>query len=115
QTDVIVGTPVANRADADVQRLIGPLTDSLPLRANLAGNLPFRELLARIQQLWTAAQAHSSVPLASIVAALPLERSLSYAPLFQVTFELRAALRPWSAGALMIQPLDPSIAASEFD
>ena len=45
--DLVVGSPVAGREHAEVEGLIGFFVNTLALRARLAGDPPFAELLAR--------------------------------------------------------------------
>ena len=45
QDDIVVGAPIANRNRAEVEGLIGFFANTLPLRADLAGDPTFRELL----------------------------------------------------------------------
>src|ERR1035437_7121459 len=45
QQDVIIGTPVANRGRAEIEKLIGFFVNTLPLRLNLSGSLTVSELL----------------------------------------------------------------------
>jgi amino acid adenylation domain-containing protein len=85
QDDLVVGYTVSNRAAAETQQLIGPLTSVLSLRTNLSGDPTFLELLSRIQSTIVEAQAHS-VPFEKLLEKLELEPRLSHAPVFQVSF-----------------------------
>ncbi|HSK80082.1 MAG TPA: amino acid adenylation domain-containing protein, partial [Thermoanaerobaculia bacterium] len=91
QTDLTVGTPVANRHRTEIEGLVGFFVNTLVLRAGLSGDPPFEELLARVRQGAIEAFQHGEVPFSRIVEEVRPERSLSHSPLFQVMFALANA------------------------
>ena len=86
QTDIVVGTPVIPRNQAGTEKLIGFFVNTLPLRTNLSGEPNFRELVQRVQEVALGVFAHQELPFEKLIEELKPERSLSYAPLFQVVF-----------------------------
>lgn len=86
QSDFAVGTPVANRVRAEVEGLIGYFINMLALRADVAGNPTFRELLGRVRAESLGAFEHQELPLERLVEELHPGRDLSRTPLFQVMF-----------------------------
>ena len=89
QTDIVVGTPIANRNRAEIEGLIGFFVNTLALRTQLDHNQTFLALLESVRQTTLAAYEHQDLPFEQLVDALQLERSLSYSPLFQVLFVLQ--------------------------
>ncbi|MCE0537829.1 amino acid adenylation domain-containing protein [Kineosporia rhizophila] len=86
QTDVMVGTPIANRNRAETEGLIGFFVNTLVLRADLDGNPSFTELLGRVRETALEAYAHQDLPFEHLVDALETTRDRSRTPLFQVIF-----------------------------
>lgn len=89
QTDIPVGTAVANRQRAEVEGLIGFFVNTLVMRGNLAGNPTPRELLRRVSDVAISAYEHRDLPFDHVVAALQPTRSSNHHPLFQVVFDLQ--------------------------
>ena len=50
QTDVVVGTPVANRERPEVQSLLGLFLNTLPIRVRLGGSPSFRQVLRQVRE-----------------------------------------------------------------
>ncbi|HEY2653114.1 MAG TPA: condensation domain-containing protein, partial [Solirubrobacteraceae bacterium] len=92
QDDIVVGSYVASRDQAEMEELIGFFINSLVLRADLSGDPSFRTLLGRIREMALDAYAHQELPFEKLVEELQPERDLSRNPLFQVSFQLFAAV-----------------------
>ncbi|KAF3884397.1 non-ribosomal peptide synthetase [Tolypothrix campylonemoides VB511288_2] len=91
QTDICVGTPIGNRNGKEIEGLIGLFLNTLVLRSDLSANPSFSDLLSQVRQVALDAYAHQDLPFEQLVEQLQPERSLSYAPLFQVMFVLLVA------------------------
>jgi len=89
QTDLCVGSPIANRNRAEVEPLNGCFINTLVLRTDLSGNPSFRDLLRQVQTVTLEAYTHQDLPFEKLVEELQPERNLSYSPLFQVMFALQ--------------------------
>lgn len=90
QDDVVVGTPMANRGQAEFAPLIGMFVNSLPLRGDLSGDPSFRVLLGRTRAHFIDALSNADAPLERIVDTLKLERVPGRTSLFQVMFAMQA-------------------------
>ncbi len=91
QDDIVVGSPVANRQDPQLEQLIGFFVNSLVIRVRVTPESSFRSLLADVRRTTLEAYEHQDLPFERLVEELSPERSLSYTPLFQVVFSLQNA------------------------
>ncbi|WP_082209932.1 non-ribosomal peptide synthetase, partial [Fischerella sp. PCC 9605] len=94
QEDILVGSPIANRNQDEIEQLIGFFVNTLVLRTNFSGNPSFQELLRRIRETTLGAYAHQDMPFELLVQELEPQRNLSHTPLFQVMFVLHNAPIP---------------------
>jgi len=89
QSDVLVGSPIANRNSSAIEKLMGFFANTLALRGDMSGNPSFLELLERVKQTTLSAYAHQDLPFEMLVEKLQLNRNLSHNPLIQVMFSLQ--------------------------
>jgi amino acid adenylation domain-containing protein len=116
QTDVLVGSGVANRRRAETEGMIGMMVNTLVLRADLAGGPTLRELLLRVRQVCLQAYAHQDLPFDKLVEALRPERSLSYLPVIQTSFGFNDAPTPeWEVDGLRVEEVPTHNHSSKFD
>jgi amino acid adenylation domain-containing protein len=116
QEDFAVGTPMADRGRGELEDLVGLFLDTLVLRADLAGDPPFRELLRRVRATALGAYAHRNLPFERLVEALAPARSRSHEPLVQVLLVLEAGERvPDRLGDLAARAYDTPTGAARLD
>ncbi|RXG86993.1 non-ribosomal peptide synthetase [Bradyrhizobium vignae] len=105
RTDIVVATAMANRAQPDTDRIIGPFENTVIVRTTITPDLSFAQALARIRQ--SVLDAHARQELPFNILADHLEREgIDPASLLQVYFTLQNPLR---------QPLDlPDLATASI-
>ncbi|MEB1300204.1 amino acid adenylation domain-containing protein [Xanthomonas campestris pv. campestris] len=88
QTDVVIGTPLANRQRAELEGLIGFFVNTLALRLPVDAAWTTDELLTHTRETVLSGFGHQDVPFEQVVEALQPARSLSYSPVFQAMLSL---------------------------
>ncbi|HET6851468.1 MAG TPA: amino acid adenylation domain-containing protein, partial [Pyrinomonadaceae bacterium] len=116
QTDVLVGTPVANRGVAEIEPLIGNFVNTLVIRTDLSGNPFFRELLARVRDTAIDAYTHQDVPFERLVSELHADRDPSRTPLFHVMMVLQnTPLADLKLSGIELRPEETDNGTAKFD
>lgn len=90
QTDIVVGTPIANRGATETEPLIGFFVNTLAIRTDLSEDPTFIQLLGRVRETVARAFANQDVPFERVVAELTRERDGQRSPLFQVVFAMQS-------------------------
>ncbi|MEK6278964.1 MAG: amino acid adenylation domain-containing protein [Acidobacteriota bacterium] len=91
QEDFCIGTGLANRRWKETEGLLGMILNTVALRADLSGDPSFEELLRRVREVTVDAYANQDLPFDRVIEAIQPARSLSYSPLYQVTFSFHDA------------------------
>lgn len=84
QEDIIIGTPISGREDADLQNQIGYYGNTLAMRMQFKKENTFLELLEYSKKQVLGAYEHQMFPFATLVKELQLKRDPSRNPLFDV-------------------------------
>ena len=107
QTDLVVGVPVAGRAQLELSGLIGCFTNTLVVRVDASGDPSFSELLDRVRRVCLAGYTHQEFPFEHLVRELQPERKLGQHPLFQVLFNyLDFQAEPLSPPGMQVEELE---------
>ncbi|MCA1460448.1 amino acid adenylation domain-containing protein [Bradyrhizobium sp. NBAIM18] len=86
QTDIVIGTPTANRNRPEIEGLIGFFVNMLAVRVDLSAEPSVAELLRRVRAAALAAQDHQDLPFEQVVEIVQPLRRLEQTPVFQAVF-----------------------------
>ncbi|MDN4986439.1 amino acid adenylation domain-containing protein [Bradyrhizobium sp. WYCCWR 13022] len=101
RTDISIATAMANRAQPDTERIVGPFENTVIVRSRITPDLSFTQGLARVRQSVLDAHARQELPF-NILADHLEQEGIDATSLLQVYFTLQNPLR---------QPLDlPDVA-----
>ncbi len=116
QEDIVIGSPIANRNNLELQGLIGFFTNTIALRTRVGGNPTFREVIGRARATALGAYAHQDLPFEKVVETVAPRRDPGHNPLFQVNFRAQATERPVLAlTGIEVEPIAVDIGFSRFD
>jgi amino acid adenylation domain-containing protein len=116
QTDIAIGTAVANRHRPELDNLIGFFINTMVLRSDLQGNPTFRELLQRVRETTLGAFGHQQVPFELIVKDLNPRRSANHNPFFDVMLFLQNVPPPaLNLPGIQAEFMELEARRSEFD
>lgn len=116
QSDIVIGSAIANRNRQEIEPLIGFFVNTLALRINLSSHPTFEELLAQVRQVTLNAYAHQDLPFEMLVEKLQPERNLGINPLVQVGFTLQnAPIEAWNLAGLSVNQINLPLNNVRFD
>ncbi|MEO8380288.1 MAG: amino acid adenylation domain-containing protein, partial [Acidobacteriota bacterium] len=114
QSDLCVGSPIANRQYGETDGLIGMFINTLALRTQVEGGDDFAALFARVRSTCLEAYEHQDTPFDKVVDLLRLQRNLAITPIFQVMMVLQNAAEVGEANdRFPLYPVETGI--SKFD
>jgi non-ribosomal peptide synthetase component F len=91
QDDLVIGTHVANRSRAELEKVVGFFVNNLALRIDLSGDPTFRRLLVHVREVCLGAYDHQDLPFGTLVQEIRPDRSLTQNPFFEVLLVLQNA------------------------
>ncbi|MFE4201638.1 gramicidin S non-ribosomal peptide synthetase GrsB [Aneurinibacillus aneurinilyticus] len=116
QDDIVVGTPIAGRAHADVENMLGMFVNTLAIRSRLNHEDTFKDFLANVKQTALHAYENPDYPFDTLVEKLGIQRDLSRNPLFDTMFVLQNTDRKsFEVEQVKVTPYVPNSRHSKFD
>lgn len=88
ESDIVIGTPIANREQPEIQDLVGFFMNLLVLRLDMSDNPTFRQLVRKSKKVLLDAYQYQQMPFDKLVEELKIERGLGHSPLFQILLSL---------------------------
>ncbi|BFH71003.1 hypothetical protein PsJ27TS7_50030 [Paenibacillus dendritiformis] len=89
QEDLIVGTPVAGRTNADLEPVIGMFVNTLAIRNRPSGDKTFLSYLEEVKETALGAFENQDYPFEELVERLNVKREPGRFPLFDAVFDLQ--------------------------
>ena len=86
QTDIAIGSPISNRSESSLEKIIGFFNDTLVLRSQIDPSKSFIETVSDVREMSLAAFANKDVPFEVLVKEINQKRSQLSNPFFQVMF-----------------------------
>ncbi|MCF6437891.1 condensation domain-containing protein [Pseudoalteromonas luteoviolacea] len=87
--DVVVGTPVAGRNSAELEKLLGFFINTVVLRNQVSDKDTFLDVLGSSKRVVSEAFEHQSCPFELLVEKLNPKRNNDHTPLFQIWFVMQ--------------------------
>ncbi len=115
QQDFAVAVPMAGRTRSETEDLIGFFVNTVVVRADLAGNPLFADVLDRTQDSLLEGLTHQEAPFERIVEELHPDRDLGRNPLAQVLFGARDPLPAFDATGLSVERYEWGQGSAGFD
>ncbi len=117
QTDLVIGSPVANRQQPEWEKLIGIFLNTLAFRSPVFPELSFREFLKLVEKRVEETLENQNLPFQKLLAEIPFLRNPSYSPFFQMalawqSFPSKGSLK---LGQLQVQEWVISQTVTPFD
>lgn len=118
QSELVIGTPIANRETRNFHAVAGLFLNTLAIRISYVETASFAAMLAKVRTAALEAYSHQELPFEKLVELLRPERDPSIHPVFQTMFvwqhENRSAASPNERG-LAIEPVNLPCTSAKFD
>ncbi len=116
QEDIVIGTPIAGRRHADLEKIIGMFVNTLVLRNYPVAEKKFSDFLAEVKERTLKAFENQEYPYEDLVDKVTITRDVCRNPLFDTMFVLQNATPPpVDIPGLKIAPVPQENKTAKFD
>ncbi|MDQ1350870.1 MAG: hypothetical protein QG657_1172, partial [Acidobacteriota bacterium] len=116
QEDIVVGTPVAGRRHADLEKIIGMFVNTLALRSYPSGEKGFMDFLSEVKESTLKAFENQEYQYEDLVEKVSVTRDVSRNPLFDTMFALQnTGSQKIDIPGLKLVPYEYENKTSKFD
>ncbi len=116
QQDLVIGTTVANRSQAETEDLIGFFVNTLPIRLKVGQATSVADLVHMAREATLRAIDHQALPFEQLVDVIGHERNPAVSPIVQVLFTYQqAGASDLSLPGVTVTPVPLSHGSSKFD
>lgn len=88
QDEIIIGTPIAGRNHADLEKIVGMFVNTLALKQKINSNSNLEDFLSVLKQTTLNALENQDYQFEELVEKLSIERNINRNPIFDVMFNL---------------------------
>lgn len=92
ETDILIGTPVSNRYQADLEEVVGFFVNTLVIRSRIHDNFTFTDQLEVTKNTILDAFDNQDIHIDLLFDDLIKSRNESFSPIFQVMFSLEKSI-----------------------
>jgi amino acid adenylation domain-containing protein len=89
ESEVIIGTPIANRIEERFWETVGYFANTIPLRFNVSSKSSFRELCSVFRENYLECMDSAFVPFDKLVDRIDVKRNSNTNPVFQTLFSFK--------------------------
>jgi amino acid adenylation domain-containing protein len=114
QEDIVIGGVTDMRRRPELENVVGYFLNSIALRTQPRGAVPFRDYLREVQSTVIEALDASNVPFDRVVRDIAPKRDGSRHPLFQVLFSIEPPAPDFPEGWALTQ-MDVVVGTAKFD
>ncbi|CAF5040372.1 unnamed protein product, partial [Rotaria sp. Silwood1] len=114
QQDIVIGTPVVNRNQPELENLIGFFVNMLVLRIKIDGQDRIIDYIRKVSNEVISAQIHQDMPFERLVKELQIENDSSRHPIVQVVFLMNNQFEVRRSGTHSHMKVVKSIEMSEY-
>lgn len=113
--DIVIGTPVANRTQAELEPLIGFFLNTLVLRVSTEHN-SLESYLEHVKKVNVEAQANQGVPFEYLVEHCQVPRTTQHSPIFQILLTMDSTEKvDLSLDGLEFTSIENELVNAKFD
>ncbi len=91
ESEVIIGTPIANRIEENFWETIGYFANTIPLRFKVNNKSSFRELCSIFRENYLECMDNAFVPFDKLIDIIGVKRTSNTNPVFQTLFSFKEA------------------------
>ncbi len=116
QNDIIIGSPVANRNEDELERMIGFFVNTVAIRSRFDKQHSFLTYLEQVKERCLRVYDHQDMPFELLVKELQPERNQAYSPIVQVMFAYQNQLEErLELNGLAVSPIEVNNGTARFE
>jgi tyrocidine synthetase-3 len=116
QEDIVIGTPIAGRRHADLEKIIGMFVNTLALRTYPSKEKRFMDFLGEVQEKTLDVFENQDYQYEDLVEQVPINRDASRNPLFDAMFVMQISdFQTIAIPGLRVSPYQYENKTSKFD